>query len=89
LDGNEQQYFKNSWAMDKIMKKHMTGEWREFDRMAEKKCLIPSINPFSFPSLPRTWVMKTDTIMNAWNVSRQRGERKATLVAVTADEQSI
>jgi hypothetical protein len=41
-------------------------------------------NPLS--SLPRTWVVKSDTIMNAWNVSRQSGERKATFL-VTADEQ--
>jgi hypothetical protein len=52
LDGNEQQYFNNSWAMDKIMKKHMTGEWRELNRMPENKCLKPSINPFSFPQKP-------------------------------------
>jgi hypothetical protein len=33
--------------------------------------------------------MKSDTIMNAWNASRQRGERKATFLAVTTDEQSL
>jgi hypothetical protein len=50
-----------------------------------------SLSSFDSPlsSLPRTWVMKTDTIMNAWNVSRQRGESKATFLAETSDEQSL
>jgi hypothetical protein len=50
-----------------------------------------SLPSFDIPlsSLPRAWFVKSDTIMNAWYVARQSGERKATLVAVTADEQSI
>jgi predicted transcriptional regulator len=48
-----------------------------------------SLSPFANPlsSLPsRAWFVKSDTIMNAWNVARQSGERKATFLAVTADD---